>query len=153
MGVYRVDEGSTMRIKTRPILFLTFIAAFFIVSSCSFTKGKARGEEAVVKFHNQFNAGRFHEIYAQSDEGFRKATSEADTLALFEAVRRKLGTVKNSNQTGWHVNATSAGTMVTLAYEVEFSEGKGTEQFVFHVNGDKALLFNYNVNSPLLITK
>jgi len=45
------------------------------------------------------------------------------------------------------------GTMVSLAYEVEFSEGKGTEQFVFTVTADKALLFNYNVNSPLLITK
>ena len=93
------------------------------------------------------------EIYAQSDEGFRKAASEADTLALFEAVRRKLGTVKNSTQTRWHVNATSGGTMVTLAYDVEFSEGKGTEEFVFRINDNKALLFNYHVNSPLLITK
>ena len=143
-----------MKIETRPILFFAFIAALLVVvSSCSLTKGKEIGEHAVVQFHNQFNAGQFREIYAQSDEGFRKATSEADTLALFEAVRRKLGTVKNSNQTGWHVNATSAGTMVTLAYEVEFSEGKGAEQFVFHINSDKALLFNYNVNSPLLITK
>ena len=72
---------------------------------------------------------------------------------MFEAVRRKLGTVKNSKETGWHVNATTGGAMVSLAYEVEFSEGKGTEQFVFTVTGDKALLFNYNVNSPLLITK
>jgi hypothetical protein len=51
------------------------------------------------------------------------------------------------------VNATPTGKLVTLAYDVEFSEGKGTEQFVFHVSGDKAFLFNYNVNSPLLITK
>ncbi len=42
---------------------------------------------------------------------------------------------------------------VTLTYDVEYSEGKGTEQFIFQVRGDKALLFNYNVNSPLLITK
>jgi hypothetical protein len=51
------------------------------------------------------------------------------------------------------VNATPAGTMVTLVYDVDFSEGKGTEQFVFRINDEKALLFNYNVNSPLLITK
>ena len=50
------------------------------------------------------------------------------------------------------MNATTGGAMVSLAYEVEFSEGKGTE-FVLTVTGDKALLFNYNVNSPLLITK
>jgi hypothetical protein len=143
-----------MRIETKQILFLTFIAALLVsMNSCSLTKAKEIGEHAVVQFHNQFNAGQYHEIYAQSDEGFQKGTSEADAVALFEAVRRKLGTVKNSNQAGWHVNATPTGTVVTLAYEVEFSEGKGTEQFVFQVSGDKALLFNYNVNSPLLITK
>ena len=143
-----------MKIVIRRIFFFTFSTALFVVlTSCSFTKGKANGEQAVVKFHNQFNAGQYHEIYAQSDDGFRKATSEADALALFEAVRRKLGTVKNSTQTRWHVNATPAGTMVSLAYDVEFSEGKGSEEFVFHLDGDKALLFNYHVNSPLLITK
>jgi uncharacterized protein DUF4019 len=140
--------------QTKQILFLAFIAALLgVVNSCSLTKGKEIGEHAVVQFHNQFNAGQYHEIYAQSDDGFRKATSEADALALFEAVRRKLGTIKNSTQTRWHVNATPGGTRVILAYDVEFSEGKGTEEFVFHINGDKALLFNYNVNSPLLITR
>jgi hypothetical protein len=143
-----------MKIQTRQTLFLAIIAALVVVgNACSFTKGKEISERAVAQFHNQFNAGQYHQIYAQSDEGFRKASSEADTLALFEAVRRKLGTVTNSNQTGWHVNATPGGTMVSLAYDVEFSEGKGIEQFVFHIDGDKALLFNYHINSPLLITK
>lgn len=148
------SKGEIMRIETERVLLLTFIAGLLVaVSSCSLTKGKELGELAVIQFHNQFNAGQDHEIYSQSDEGFQKAASEADTVAMFEAVRRKLGTVKNSNQVGWHVNATPMGTMVTLTYEVEFNEGKGTEQFVFRVSGDKALLFNYNVNSPLLITK
>ena len=143
-----------MTIKTRRILLLTLIVGLLVAaSSCSLAKGKEIGERAVTQFHNQINAAQYHEIYSQSDEGFRKASSEADTVALFEAVRRKLGSVKNSNQVGWHVNATPTGTIVSLTYEVEFSEGKGTEQFVFHVSGDRALLFNYSVNSPLLITK
>ena len=143
-----------MRTETKRIFLLTLTVVMIVaLSSCSLTKGKAAGEQAVAQFHNQLNAGQYHEIYAQSDEGFRKAGSEADAVALFEAVHRKLGTVKNSTEIGWHVNATTAGTMVSLAYDVEFSEGKGTEQFVFAVTGDKALLFNYNVNSPLLITK
>ncbi len=111
------------------------------------------GERAVEQFHGQFNAGRYHEIYTQSDEGFRNSTSEADTVALFEAVRRKLGTVKHAEQTTWRVNATTGGSLIVLAYMVEYSEGKATEEFVFQVRGDKALLLNYNVNSPLLITK
>lgn len=143
-----------MKTETRQIICLTLLATLLLVgSSCSFTKGKAIGERAVVQFHNQFNAGQYHEIYAQSDEGFRKASSEEDTLTLLDAVRQKLGTVKQADQKGWHVNATPAGTMVSLTYEVEFSEGKGTEDFVFHISGDKALLYNYHINSPLFITK
>jgi hypothetical protein len=51
------------------------------------------------------------------------------------------------------VNATPAGTTVTLHYNTEFTEGTANEQFVFLVSGDKATLYNYNINSPLLITK
>jgi hypothetical protein len=122
-------------------------------TSCSLTKGKGIAEAAVIKFHNQYNAGQFHEIYSQADEGFKKEVNEPEFTSLLEAVRRKLGNVKQANPARWGINATTTGTMATLGYEVEFSEGKGEEQFVFHVSGDKALLYHYNVNSPLLITK
>lgn len=139
----------------RKLILVVVAAAVAFVggSSCSLTKGKGIGEAAVTQFHNRYNAGQFHDIYSQTDEGFRKSTSEADLTALLEALRRKLGTVNQSKQAGWGVNATPMGTMVTLNYEVEFNEGKGTEQFVFRVTGDKAMLYNYHVNSPLLITK
>jgi hypothetical protein len=87
------------------------------------------------------------------DEEFKKATTEADFVALLEALRRKLGTVRQASPAGWKVNSTPMGTMVSLGYNVEFTEGKGTEQFVYHLREDKAVLINYNVNSPLLITK
>ena len=121
--------------------------------SCGVKKGRESAERGVEKFHNRLNAGQFHEIYAESDEGFRKAISEADATALFDAVRRKLGTVQEAKATGWHVNANTGGTFWTLAYDVQFSDAKGVEQFVFKMNGDTALLFNYNVNSPQLITR
>ena len=142
-----------MTIHHTRIKLVTLALCLAALSSCSVTKGKGIAEGAVVQFHEQLNAGQYHDIYVQTDEGFRRAATEVDTVALFEAIRRKLGTVKNSTQTGWNVNATTSGTMVSLGYDVEFSEGKGTEQFVFHVTGGKALLFNYNINSPLLITK
>ena len=143
-----------MVIGTNRKLILVVVAVVLVgSSSCSLTKGKGIAEAGVAQFHNQYNAGRFHEIYSQADEEFRKSTSEPDFVAFLEALRRKLGTVNQSNQAGWHVNATPVGTMVTLASNVEFSEGKGMEQFVFRISGDKAMLYNYNVNSPLLITK
>jgi len=138
----------------RARLGLVLVALLFGVGgACSLTKGKGIAEAAVVKFHDQFNAGQYHEIYGEADEGFKKSASEDDFIALLEAVRRKLGTVKQAHSAGWGVNATPAGTMATLSYDVDFSEGKGNEQFVFRVSGDKATLYHYNVNSPLLITR
>lgn len=143
-----------MRIEANPKPILIIIAVLLVAAnSCSLTKGKGIAETAVAQFHSQYNAGQFHEIYNQADEEFRKSASEADFIALLEALHRKLGMVKQSNQSGWGVNATPMGTVATLAYNVEFSEGKATEQFVFRISGDKATLYNYNVNSPLLITK
>jgi hypothetical protein len=131
---------------------LTLVVALSL--SCGVKKGKENAERAVEKFHNQLNAGQFHEIYAETDDAFKKAATEEQTTQLFEAVHRKLGTVQNAKLAGWHVNtAAGTGTSITLGYEVDFSEGKGTEEFVFRLAGDKALLFNYNVNSPQLITK
>src|SRR2546421_6860585 len=77
-------------------------------TSCSLQKGKSTGENAVVKFHTQFNAGQYHEIYAETDEGFRKNTSEEQMTALLGGVQRKLGMEKDTNQVAWHVNATTA---------------------------------------------
>jgi len=137
----------------RNIKQLLLTSLLITATSCSFTKGKALAESAVTQFHNQYNAGQFHDIYNQADDGFKKSDTESHMVEFFEALHRKLGPVKGANQTGWYVNATTDGTIVTLRYEMELSEGKGSEEFVFRVNGDKALLYNYHVNSPLLITK
>jgi hypothetical protein len=135
-------------------LYLAPIVALIVLTtSCSLGKGKELGANAVVQFHNQFNAGQFKEIYDQSDTAFRKAAKETDIVALLEAVRRKLGTIKQSNPIGWRVNATTTETTVSMQYNTEFTEGNATEQFVFLVSGDKAILYNYNINSPLLITR
>lgn len=134
-------------------LFIVLMLVVALQLSCGVKKGKENAERAVERFHNQLNAGQFQEIYAESDEAFKKAATEEQVNQLFDAVRRKLGTVKFAKLTGWHVNATTGGTAVTLGYDVDFSEGKGTEQFVYHISGDKTTLLNYNVNSPLLLTK
>ena len=137
--------------QRRITILLVLVTVGF--NSCSFSKGKQLSEAAVAQFHNRYNSGELREIYDQADDGFKKWGDDAKFLEYFEAMRRKLGAVKQANEKGWYVNATTAGTMVTLNYDTDFTEGKGTEQFVFHVSGDKALLYKYNINSPLLITR
>jgi len=148
--LYRVTTVAMNRQRTKQVLFACLLIA---TTSCSFSKGKQLAESAVVQFHEQYNAGQFHDIYNQADDGLKQHDTEASLVQLFEAVHRKLGTVKWANQTRWYVNATTGGTFVTLSYDTDFSEGKGTEEFAFRINGDKALLYSYHVNSNLLITK
>src|SRR2546423_15155300 len=147
-------EESTLPIKTKQITALMMVVALaVIVSSCSLAKHRESSDRAVDTFHNQLNAGQYHDIYAQSGDEFKKAVTEADAIALFDAVHRKLGMVKHATPTSWKVNATPLGTMTIVAYDIDFTEGKGTEQFVFQMKDGNALLVNYNVNSALLITK
>ena len=133
-----------MRIKRGiwPALLVVLIA---FTSSCSIGKGKELGEGGVAQFHARFNADQYKEIYAQADEAFRKAAVETDAVDLFAAIHKKYGAVKQATQNGWNVSSTPQGTMVSLEYNTEFTEGTATEKFVFRVNDDKATLFNYNV--------
>jgi hypothetical protein len=124
-----------------------------VLGCSSMMKGKELSEAAVAKFHEQFNAGRYEDVYNDADDEFKKNVTLEQWTELASAVKRKLGSVKNSTSTGWHVNTTPSGTIATVSYDVDFDEGKGTEQFTFLVSDEKAKLYNYNVNSPLLITR
>lgn len=147
-------SSSQMKIETNRILLLIPVVILGIaVCACSLSKDKELVERSVEQFHKQFNDGLYHEIYIQSDEGFRRTSSEANVIALFEAVRMKLGMVKTSSQIGWSVNVTSAGKAISLKYNTEFTGGYATEQFIFLVSAEQAKLYTYNINSPLLITK
>ena len=140
------------RMKTRVSIAVLLIVTACALS-CSFKKSKSTGESAVARFHTQFNAEQYHEMYGQTHEGFRKATTEQQMIEYLKAVHRKLGEVKDAEQTRWFVNATTAGTKVSLAYKTSFAEGEAAEQFVFLVEGDNSALYSYNVSSPILVTK
>ncbi len=132
---------------------IPIVTLFMLIGCASLTKGKGAAESAVNRIHQQLNAEQYGEIYAQSDQKFRGAVKEDDSKALFEAIHRKLGNVKNATVSNWRINATTGGTIVSLVYDTEFAEGRGVERFDFLVSGERASLINYNINSPLLITK
>lgn len=142
-----------MNFRTKLIFVLAFTLMPFASSACYLLEGKEIGERAVVRFHEQFNAGEHVDIYRQTNEEFRKSTNEADMLALLGAVRRKLGTVKSTNKVNSKVNITYARTIVMLSYETEFTDGTATEDFVYYVSDGKAMLHRYNITSQLLVTR
>lgn len=135
---------------------LTIIGLAFLVLilGCSgMMKGKAAADPAVARFHQQLNDKQFSEIYAESSQRMKDAATEQELIDLLDAVNRKLGRVKDSKSTSWHVGSTTEGTFITVTYDTTFTDGKATEKFIFELDGDKGILVNYNINSNELITK
>ena len=140
--------------KNKLNLTIACIVLAFVALGCtSMMKGKGAAEPAVAKFHQQFNDKQFTQIYAESSSKLKEITTEQELIELFDAIHRKLGTVKDAKATGWNVNSTPGGTFVNMTYDTEFTDGKGAEQFVFEMDGDKAILVSYHINSKELITK
>jgi hypothetical protein len=136
-------------------LILIGIIFLLVTLGCSsMTKGRKAGEAGVEKFHKQFGDGQYSQIYSEANQKFKDVTSDAELNELLGAVHDKLGTVTKSTQTSWNVNATTGGTTVSLTYDVEYSkDAKGTEDFVFFVENDKASLLSFNIKSPQLVTR
>jgi hypothetical protein len=125
--------------------------------SCSlihFRETKAAAEAGVDQFHRQYEAAEYQQIYQQSGERMKAATTESDFITLLTAMKRKLGTIQKSTDTApsWHWG-NDTGTELSLIYDTDFKDGKGKEIFVFHMIGDKAILANYEIKSLDLITR
>lgn len=129
------------------------VTSLILVNSCSMVKDSRAAEPAVEKFHSQFNAKEFSDIYQQAGDEMKGAATEKELTDLLDAVYRKLGTYQSSKSVSWHVNSGPLTSLVTLVYDTEFSDGKGTEQFVISVNGETVKLEGYNIQSMDLIVK
>ena len=117
------------------------------LAACSAGQDKVTAENGVAEFRRMMDAGRYGEIYSGAAADFRQASSEQTALRFLEMVGTRLGPVRQSTQQGWNVNMGTGGHMVTLNYATEFTRGRGTESFVFRVEGERAKLAGYHVNS------
>jgi hypothetical protein len=124
-----------------------------LLGGCSFVEDKDRGERAVARFHELFGMTQYSEIYLDTTEGFREAATEAEFAEFMGAVQRKLGNVRESELTDIEVNWDSDGTTIWLSYDTAYELGKATEQFVWVMEGEKARLESYQIDSKELILK
>jgi opacity protein-like surface antigen len=141
-------------IRTLVIRPLVVLAALFAtLCGCSMSADTAAADQAVPKFHEQLDAGRFDEIYGQSGDELKNATTQQDFVAFLDAVHRKLGNTKAADKIGWNVNYQTSGSFVTLVYKTTFASGDAQEEFVFRMHDKDALLVGYHINSTALILK
>jgi len=138
---------TTIKIKAATAILLTRL-----LTACSATQDVNMAQEATEHFHEMMSAGQFEQIYAQSDDSFKKAYTAEDLTRLLSAVAGKLGVVKTSGSDGWNVVYTPSGTSITLRYTTQFEHGTGAETFLYRVADGRALLAGYHIDSNALIT-
>ena len=133
------------------ILAVSLVLTAVVTKNRETTKNKETAERAVDQFHHQLDSRQYYEIYGGAADAYRRSIKQSDAIILYETVNRKLGSVMKSNQNGWGINYAPDGAMLSLAYTTEFIHGNATEQFVWIVVGNKASLYQYNINSRLLL--
>jgi len=121
------------------------------LGGCGSTKAKGEAEKSVATFHQRLDAGNFAAIYASTDPDFRKASTEKDFVGLLDAVHRKLGAVHNSNLAGWRTGTFNFQQRASLNYKTTFANGEAQESFDYRIDGSKASLVGYHINSNALI--
>lgn len=146
--------GICCRTIVRTFVITILIVFFLATFSCNSANNIESAEEGVARFHSQLDAEQYHTIYVESDQAFHKGGSEAEFLTLAQAIHRKLGRVQNStlkaSKTQW---VAGTGTIVTLIYDTQFTQGRGTEKFIWRVTSNRAILVGYYVNSNDLLVK
>lgn len=130
-------------------IVLAAVAVLFF-AACDLSKGKEAATKAADTFHQQFNAGKFSEIYRTATPAFQ--SSEPKFLEFIHALRGKLGALTSATQHGWRTNVTTQSTSVMLFYNSQFERGSAQETFTFVVSGETATLQGYNVSSQELLT-
>jgi hypothetical protein len=115
--------------------------------------GKEAAEKSVADIHKLYNDDKLAEIYSAGHSKLKNATTEKQFVEFVGAVQRKLGKVTQTSNAGFNVRTFNLTTTVVLSQSTTFEQGTGTETFTFQMDGDKAVLVGYNINSKDLILK
>jgi hypothetical protein len=142
--------GSRSSDSVLGVLLLVLVAS---TSSCNIAQHVTQqfndATAAVERFHQRLDSEQYAAIYLDTDDTFRKATSEKEFTQFLSAIHRKLGPTQSKQSAGWNVTTTST----TVVYRTKFAEGEATEQFRWRMDNGKAWLVYYNINSNALIVK
>jgi hypothetical protein len=125
------------------------VMACGLLAGCSMNKDIFAADAGISKFHQDLNAARFDEIYTES--GAELSTTQAALIQFLSAVHRKLGNFQSGSSTSWNDNVTTTGHFVTIGYSAKYDRGGADENFVYRIDGPRAILAGYHVNSTALV--
>jgi hypothetical protein len=128
-----------------------FLLMGLTLAACSAAQDVNVAQEAAAHFHEMMSAGQLEQIYAQSDDSFKKVTTPEYLTRFLSVVNGRLGVVMTSESIGWTTGYTPSGTFITLRYTTKFEHGTGTETFLYRSADGKVLLAGYHIDSIDLI--
>jgi hypothetical protein len=102
-------------------------------------------EDAVGRFHEQFNAENYQMICNQTGGMLKQADYAEFLVKELSENRQRLGQVKSAKQSDVNVRYTTGGLLIHLTYDTEFTNGSATEFFNFGIKDGKALLESYDI--------
>ena len=132
-------------------LLVLLAACAFALAGCGLLDSVAVAEEAVITFHERYNASSCEAMYDAGAQDLRASEARSEFITTLTSLRAKLGQVRESQRTAFNSRIDSDGTFIELEYETDFENGKGTEEFTWAISDGRATLLGYNVTSRALL--
>jgi hypothetical protein len=138
--------------RSKRALTTAWVVLVFCVvqAACSPRADVESGGKLVDKFHDDFNAGRYVEIYQGADPDFRKDAKLEDFVKFESMAKAKLGGFQSSQVTNFNVLYLLTHAQVRLDYDCVFNRGKAKEVFELKQKDGQTSMVAYRLDSPLL---
>jgi hypothetical protein len=138
--------------------FSKMLILVLLISSCSINQSNKEAVRIIDNkvrfyFHAQLNAEQYQQIIDQSDNEFKNSVGELKAREYLSAVRAKLGKIEGTVLKNWTANNENNRTLIAVIYETKFERDNAREEFIGRVEGGKAFLFRYNLDSRTLVIK
>ena len=124
-------------------------AALLALAGCSAGADLPVARAGVDKVHSQLNGGQCAEIRDQASTEFKELSSAESWKTVCDQLAAGLGKFVSLAQVGWNDEVGTNGHIIRINYDSEFEKGKAQEQFLFRIDGGKAVLVGYHVNSDV----
>ena len=131
---------------------LAALAATALAAACSVETDLSSTDAAIVAFHGQLDRAQFAQIYDATSPELKAVTNQTDWVNLLAAVHTKLGRFRTGRRVGWNDTRNTSGHYVSIGYQARYEKGPAMEEFLFRLEGARAVLAGYHVNAKALRT-
>ena len=141
--------------KNMKTIIILALACFtlYLTGCTSLNKTLASQDAAIVQFHEHYNSGKMDAIWDGAHAKFQGSTEKVYFVAYMKEVQSKLGKVTSSANVDRRMQTPNQTTTVFLSQDTIFERGKGIETFTIQMDGERAILVAYNVQSKAFVAK